>query len=427
MAALEEVRNTNIMGRAADFHRAYLSLIDKSFVGVLGDDLMDADLARHENFMRQAIALARRAWGDTHPNPMVGSLIVENDQVVAEGWHARDGGSHAERVALADLGRAPNQGATLYVTLEPCSTHGRTGACCDAIIESGIKRVVVGATDPNPDHAGAGYARLRAAGVEVITGVCERVCADLNLIFNQWITTGLPLLAGKIATTLDGKIACRTGHSKWITGEEARADVHRWRRLFPAIAAGAMTVLADNPRLTARVDGAKEWCPWRFVFDGLLRTMGGLHPPQVYTDEFHERTIVVTTPHGGMGYVRKLRDMGVKVWVLDSPSQRVNFTDFRRRCAEEKITGVYVEGGAHLLSELLRGRELDYLFNYRAPMFFADDKARGVFNGLRTENVQQAVRIRDVITEVLGEDSLVRGHVAYPSKLSVDETVFGIG
>ncbi|RRJ94486.1 bifunctional diaminohydroxyphosphoribosylaminopyrimidine deaminase/5-amino-6-(5-phosphoribosylamino)uracil reductase RibD [Opitutaceae bacterium TAV4] len=388
---------------------------------------MEADLARHECFMWQALALARRAWGNTHPNPMVGAIIVEDGAVAAEGWHARDGGPHAERVALAALGRAPKPGATLYVTLEPCSTHGRTGACCDAIIEAGIRRVVVGATDPNPDHAGAGYARLRAAGVEVITGVRERECADLNLIFNQWITTGLPLLAGKIATTLDGKIACRTGHSKWITGEAARADVHRWRRLFPAIAVGAMTVLADDPRLTARPADGGEWCPWRFVFDGLLRTLGGPRLPQVYTDGHRERTIVVTTPHGGMGYVRKLREMGVAVWVLDAPTQRVNFADFRRRCAEEKITGVYFEGGAQLLSELLRSRELDYLFNYRAPLLFADDKARSVFTGLRTESVQQAVRIQGATTEVHGEDSLVRGHVVYPSKLSVDETAFGIG
>ncbi len=377
--------------------------------------------------MRQALALARRAWGRTHPNPMVGALIVEDGAVVAEGWHAQDGGPHAERAALAALKRAPRPGATLYVTLEPCSTHGRTGACCDAIIEAGIKRVVAGATDPNPEHEGAGFARLRAAGVEVIAGVCERECTDLNIIFNRWITTGQPLLAGKIATTLDGKIACRTGHSKWITGEQARADVHRWRRLFPAIAAGAMTVLADDPRLTARPVGEDEWCPWRFVFDGLLRTVGGVSLPQVYTDDFRERTIVVTTQHGGMGYVRKLRQMGVTVWVLDSPSQRVNFADFRRRCAEGKITGVYFEGGAYLLSELLRSRELDYLFNYRAPLLFADDKARSVFTGLRTESIQQAVRIQNSITDVLGEDSLVRGHVVYPAKLSVDETAFGIG
>ena len=228
--------------------------------------------------------------------------------MVGEGAHAQDGGPHAERLALLARGKAPRPGATLYVTLEPCSSHGRTGACTDAIIAAGIKRVVVGATDPDPRHCGRGFEILRAAGIEVITGVLERECTDLNLIFNHWITTGGPLIAAKVATTLDGKIACRTGESKWITNEAARADVHRWRRMFPSIAVGAMTILKDNPRLTARRAGEPEWSPWRFVFDGLLRTVVDKSPPAVFTDEFRDRTIVVTTPHGGLGYVRKLRD-----------------------------------------------------------------------------------------------------------------------
>ena len=242
-----------------------------------------------EFFMRRALALARSVWGNTHPNPMVGALIVEDGHVVAEGATAPDGGPHAERLALLNRGKTPRPGAALYVTLEPCSTQGRTGACTDAVIASGIKRVVVGATDPNPAHAGRGFEVLRAAGIEVISGVLERECADLNLIFNHWITHDGPMLAAKVASTLDGKIACRTGESKWITNEHSRADVHRWRRLFPGIAVGAMTVLKDNPRLTARREGEPEWCPLRFVFDGLLRTVVDKNLPAVFTDEFRER------------------------------------------------------------------------------------------------------------------------------------------
>ena len=379
-----------------------------------------------EVFMRRALDLARQAWGQTHPNPLVGAVIVEEGAVVAEGFHAQDGGPHAERVALAKLGRAPKPGATLYVTLEPCSTHGRTGACCDAIRAAGIRRVVAGATDPNPEHAGKGFDLLRASGVEVASGVLAGECADLNLIFNHWIARGGPLLAAKVAVTLDGKIACRTGESKWITGEAARADVHRWRRYFPGIAVGAMTVMKDNPRLTARLADGEEWCPRRFVFDGLLRTVSDKNLPQVYTDAFRERTIVVTTPHGGMGYVRKLRDLGVTVWVIDTPTQRVSFADFRRRCVEEKITGVYFEGGAQLISELIRAKELDYLFAYRAPMLFGDDKAKGVFSGLRPERVDQAVRLAGVRQETFGDDALTRGRVAYPETLLLDETAFGL-
>ncbi len=376
--------------------------------------------------MRRAIALARQAWGRTHPNPLVGAVIVEAGEIVAEGFHAQDGGPHAERVALASLGRAPKAGAILYVTLEPCSTHGRTGACCDAIRTAGIRRVVVGATDPNPAHAGHGFEVLRAAGVEVVTGVLAAECADLNLIFNHWIATGGPLLAAKMAVTLDGKIACRTGESRWITGEAARADVHMWRRYFPGIAAGAMTILKDNPKLTARTADGETWCPLRVVFDGLLRTMGEAHLPEVYTDDYRERTVVVTTPHGGMGYVRKLRDLGVQVWVLDTPTQRVSFAEFRKRCAQEKVGGVYFEGGARLVSELVRARQLDYLFTYRAPVLFADDKARTMFTGLRPERLDQAVRLTEVRNEVFGDDSLMRGRVGYPEKLLLDETVFGV-
>jgi diaminohydroxyphosphoribosylaminopyrimidine deaminase/5-amino-6-(5-phosphoribosylamino)uracil reductase len=381
---------------------------------------------QHETFMRRALALAQSVWGTTHPNPMVGAVIVEDGHVVAEGATAPDGGPHAERLALLNRGKTPRPGATLYVTLEPCCTHGRTGACTDAIIASGIKRVVVGATDPFPAHAGRGYEVLRAAGIEVITGVLERECHDLNLVFNHWATTGGPMFAGKAAATLDGKIACRTGESKWITSEASRADVHRWRKLFPGIAVGAMTILKDNPRLTARIAGEPEWCPWRFVFDGLLRTVVDKNLPAVFTDEFREKTIVVTTPHGGLGYVRKLKEMGIKVWTFESPTQRVSFADFRKRCAEQRMSGVMIEGGAQLISEFLRAKQMDYLFAYHAPVLFADDKAKTIFSGLRPEKVDQAVRLADVKHEVFEGDVLMRGRLVYPEKMFVDETVFGV-
>ncbi len=380
-------------------------------------------MSQHEQFMRRAIQLARGVWGTTHPNPMVGALVVEDGAIVAEGATAPAGGPHAEVNALNGLGRKPRPGAALYVTLEPCCTHGRTPPCTDAIVDAGITLVTAGATDPNPAHAGRGFELLRAAGVEVVTGVLEDDCTDLNLIFNHGMKTGGPLFAAKSGVTLDGKVATRTGDSKWITGELSRADGHRWRRLFPAIAVGAGTVLADNPRLTARgPDG--EWCPWRFVFDGLLRTVTDKAMPTLYTDEFHERTIVVTTPHGGLGYVRKLNALGVKTWVLPGQSPKVNFRDFRARCAAEGITGVFFEGGSQLLSELLQARELDYLFTYHAPVLFADDKGKSILRGLRTETLAEAIRLERVRHEVHGDDSLMRGFVKYPPKINVDEATF---
>jgi len=381
----------------------------------------------HEQFMQRALELARRGWGTTHPNPMVGAVIVEEGRIVAEGFHAQDGGPHAEKAALAALGRMPKPGATLYVTLEPCSTAGRTGACTEAIKAAGISCVVVGTTDPFPAHAGRGFAVLREAGIEVVAGVLERDCQDLNLIFNHWAAKNTPLLASKSAVTLDGKIATRTGESKWITGEEARADVMRWRRLFPAIAVGAGTAMKDNPKLTARIAGQEEWCPVRFVFDGLLRSAADRNTPQLYNDAFRDRTIVVTTPHGGLGYVRKLRDMGIQVWVLPSPTQRVSIVDFRAKCAEEKISGVYFEGGAHLVSELLALHELDYMFIYRAPVLLADEKAKSGYLGLRADRLDQALRLTDVRHEHFGDDQLMRGRIVYPPKLQIDETVFSLG
>ncbi|HUL51943.1 MAG TPA: bifunctional diaminohydroxyphosphoribosylaminopyrimidine deaminase/5-amino-6-(5-phosphoribosylamino)uracil reductase RibD [Opitutaceae bacterium] len=380
----------------------------------------------HERFMRRALEMARQGWGTTHPNPMVGAVIAEHGEVVAEGFHAKDGEPHAEIMALHNLRRLPRPGATFYVTLEPCSTQGRTGACTSAMIAAGVKHVVAGTVDPNPAHAGRGFEVLRAAGVEVTEGVLADDCADLNLIFNHWITTQTPLLAAKAAVTLDGKIATRTNDSAWITGEAARTDVHRWRRLFPAIAVGAGTVLSDDPSLTSRL-GETVWCPVRFIFDGLLRTVVEKSLPKVYTDEYKHRTIVVTTPHGGLGYMRKLQAQGVEVWNLPSSTMRAPLGEFRKRCAEAGITGVYFEGGAQIISELIQFRQLDYLFIYRAPVLLGDERAKAVFKGLRTERLVNAVRLENVRHASFGSDQLMRGRVAYPEKLQVDETTFSLG
>lgn len=373
--------------------------------------------------MRRALELARLAWGRTHPNPMVGAVIVEDGRIVAEGHHREDGAPHAEREALAALGRPPKPGATLYSTLEPCSTAGRTGACTEAILAAGLKRVVVGAADPNPAHAGRGFDVLRQAGVEVTVGTLGKECEDLNLIFNHWIVRGEPLIAAKLAMTLDGRTATRTGQSQWITGEAARADVHRWRRLFPAIAVGGTTVLKDKPRLTARPPGEPEWCPWRIVFDGLLRTFPPepAELPRLYTDEFRERTIVVTTPWAGRGVARRLRDRGVQVWMFESPNRHASLEEFRQRCAAAGIQGVYLEGGVRLVSDFIVQRRIDYLFLYRAPTLFADAQAKPVVEGLRTEKLGEALRLADLRHEVLGEDTLVRGRLVYPAELERDE------
>ena len=366
----------------------------------------------HGAFMQRALEAARRGWGDTHPNPMVGAIIVEDGRVVADGFHARAGEPHAEVMALRNLGRKPALGATLYVTLEPCSTTGRTPPCVEAIMRAGLRRVVVGATDPNPRHAGRGFEILRKAGVEVTSGVMAEECADLNLIFNHWITTGRPLFAGKIATTLDGRVATRAGESQWITGAAARRDAMRWRRLFPAVGAGAGTVLADNPRLTSRMGGS-EWRPTRLIFDRSLRTAAGKKVPRVYGDAGMGKVIVVSGPAPEKKLRAKLEKLGVGVWALPADGPKY-FTALREKCAAAGLTGVLLEGGPGLLSAFLAAGELDYLFAYRAPKFFADTEAKAALTGPARPKLADAYTLAEARHAILGDDQLVRGRIVYP-------------
>jgi diaminohydroxyphosphoribosylaminopyrimidine deaminase / 5-amino-6-(5-phosphoribosylamino)uracil reductase len=364
-----------------------------------------------EAHMAHALALARRAWGETSPNPLVGAVIVEDGRVVAEGWHDRDGGPHAERVALAALGRRPKPTATLYVTLEPCSTHGRTGACCDAIRAAGITRVVVAAEDPNPAHAGRGLEVLRAAGVAVTAGVRAEEATELNLIFNHWITRQRPLFAAKIATTQDGYSAPPAGAPHAITGEAARADVHHWRRLFPAIAVGAGTVLTDNPALTRRwrdeaTGEARETCGVRFIFDPSLRTAAARPEawPRVYTDQWRAQTVVVATAgRAEPNAARALAAAGIVVWVLLNARGAAFWTEFAARCAAARISGVYLEGGATVLGDAAAAGALDYVFWYRTE----HDAPSGTGWSGRVEWAD--ARWRDRHETRLGVDTLTRG------------------
>lgn len=360
--------------------------------------------------MARAIELARRAWGQTHPNPMVGALIVERGEVVAEGWHPAAGQAHAEVQALNALGREPAEGATLYITLEPCSTCGRTGACTAAILESGIRHVVVGAVDPNPAHAGQGLSILRDAGVEVIEGVLAQECTDLNLIFNHWIVEQSPLIAAKMAVTLDGKFSAASGHSEWVTGETARADVMRWRRYFPAIAVGANTVLNDDPSLTSRI-GDTVWCPRRFVFDRSLKTVCGESLPQLYTDAHQARTVVLCGPHADETLRGKLTSRGVTLWELPEIDGQLNWPAFRQRCIEEGIIGVYVETGPTLATALIEARLADYVFMYQAPKFMSDAGVKAIGSDRVTQSMSAAIHLYNVRHAILGEDILTRGNL----------------
>ncbi|MCC5835179.1 MAG: bifunctional diaminohydroxyphosphoribosylaminopyrimidine deaminase/5-amino-6-(5-phosphoribosylamino)uracil reductase RibD [Opitutales bacterium] len=373
---------------------------------------MNADL----KFMAEAIAAARKAWGNTHPNPAVGAVIVQGDRVVARGYTQPVGGDHAEIRALKDF---REQGATvdahtvLYVTLEPCSTEGRTGACTDAILGSGIRRVVIGAIDPNPAHRGRGVALLQKSGLSVTSGVLESECTDLNLIFNHWVSTGKPFIAAKIATTLDGRIATRGGLSKWITGPKAREDVMRWRSYFPAIAVGSGTVLADDPQLTIRQQGEPERSPQRFIFDRNLVTFRD-ERPKVYTDGFASQTIVVTPEARRTAAEAFSQKFGIQIWSLNEQNGDGGIQAFLDHCIEANIYGVYIEGGAHLLSGFLRAKALHYLFCYRAPKLLGDHSALAPFFGREPASMAESVQLAEVKHESFGDDQLMRGFLRYP-------------
>lgn len=373
---------------------------------------MSKELISDQAYMQRAIELARKAWGQTHPNPMVGALIVEAGEIVAEGWHVAAGEAHAEVAALRVLGRLPKPGAVLYVTLEPCSTCGRTGACTDAIIASGLRKVVVGATDPNPLHAGAGFDRLREAGVEVVSGICEAACSDLNLIFNHSIRSGHALMAMKMATTLDGKFSAANGHSQWVTGDAAREDVMAWRRYFPAIAVGAETALTDDPSLTSRL-GDEIWCPRRIIFDRQLRTAGV--ELRVYTDAHAASTIVFCTCEAEENKIAWLRQRGVRVEV--TPTNVSGYPDLRyvsRWLMEAGIAGLYIEAGPSLATGLLEAEILDYVFVYTAAKFICDSAARGIGKERQTNHMSAAIELSEVQHASFGNDFLIRGWLKGP-------------
>lgn len=362
-----------------------------------------------EAYMRIALDEARKGWGQTGTNPMVGAVIVEAGQIVSYGYHARFGGPHAEIEALKNLGRKPASDAVFYVTLEPCSSTGKTGPCTQAIIESGIRKVVVGTIDPDQRHQGRGIALLKSEGIRTEVGVLEGACEDLNLIFNFHAKNDRPLFAAKTATTLDGKTSTRSGNSQWITGEEARRDVMQWRRYFPAIAVGSGTALADNPSLTSRLEGSID-CGIRFIFDRRLRTIEQLDTLQVYNDAFKSNTILVCGDNADVPPV--LKSKGIRFWKL--PLEKALFWKrFSEKCHEASIQGVYFEGGPGLLSDLLGHRQLDYLFAYRAPKFLADSNAPEFIQGQKVDQMSDAYVLENVQHGTFGNDQLTRGFIHY--------------
>jgi len=310
--------------------------------------------------MQQALQLARRGLGQTSPNPAVGAVLVRSGKVIGHGWHKHAGGPHAEIYALTG---SKTRGATLYVTLEPCCTHGRTPPCTAAIIAAGIRRVVVAARDPNPRHNGRGLAVLRRAGIRCAAGLLAAEAARLNSAFNKWITTGQPLVIAKAALSLDGQMATQTGDSKWITSDRARREAHKLRSHADAVLVGAGTVIADNPSLTLR-HGVRGRQPWRIVVDARGRCP---RTANLFTDAHRHRTIVGTTAFAPAAWRRALALLGVTVLVLPAKQRRADLSVLLAELGRMEITSILAEGGGELLGALFTARLVDQVAFFFAP------------------------------------------------------------
>lgn len=360
--------------------------------------------------MSHAIHLAKKVWGQTGTNPMVGAVIVDKGQVVSEGYHQRSGSKHAEIIALESYEGTPKEETTLFITLEPCSTEGRTGACTAAIIASGIKRVVIGTLDPNPLHSGGGITLLESAGITVKVGVLEKECREMNMIFNHWIVHKRPLCALKLAMTLDGCMAASTGHSKWVTGETARNDVMHWRQLFPAIAVSQNTVSADNPKLTSRL-GDQVFCSRRFVFNRELRDLDEYKKYHLFTDDFKSATTVVYGDKASRADVQALEASGIDSWKISESEGKLDIREFLKLCSEKEIPGIYIEPGPKLATHFITNRWADYLFIYQSPKLLMDQKGYSLGDDRFSQFMDESIHLIDVKRDQFGEDALIRGYL----------------
>jgi len=356
-------------------------------------------------YMRQALGIAQYATGRTSPNPLVGAVIVKDGHIVGQGWHRQAGTPHAEIHALAQAGELA-KGATIYVTLEPCSHYGRTGPCTDALIEAGIKKAVVAMTDPNPEVSGNGLTRLRSAGIEVVEGILAAEAAKLNEVFIKWITTGMPFGVLKIAMSLDGKIAAYTGHSQWITGSSARAYVHKLRDIYDGILVGSGTVLADDPLLTSRLpEGGQN--PVRIIVDSMARTP---LTANVITDK-QAPTLIAVSQAAPLEKVAALRGHGVEVLVLEQTPQGLNLRQLFKILGERHITSIFVEGGATINASLLAANLIDKVYCFIAPKIIGGQTALSPVGGTGVERVDQAILLEDITTQTIGTDILVNGYI----------------
>jgi diaminohydroxyphosphoribosylaminopyrimidine deaminase/5-amino-6-(5-phosphoribosylamino)uracil reductase len=361
----------------------------------------------NSDYMRLALRLARRGYGTTSPNPMVGAVLVKGGEIIGRGWHHRAGQPHGEIEAIQDATRRGNslKGATLYVTLEPCSTHGRTPPCTDAILKAGIKHVIFGATDPNRQHRGKGFEILKRGGINVIAGVLAEECEQLNEAFNHWIVHRTPFVTVKAAMTLDGKIATAAGESKWITGNKARAYGMKLRQGADAILVGINTILADDPSLTARSLKSEEGHALRrMILDSQARTP---LKAKVVSDQYARLTTIVASRSAPAKRVSELSKRTNVIVAPATPRSGIALRWLLRRLGAENVTSLLVEGGGEVnASFLVQGLAQRVAFFYAPKILGGRDSVRAVA-GKGIMRLDQALRLTSVQYRTLGPDLLM--------------------
>ncbi len=372
----------------------------------MGTSQKDSDI----RYMRRALQLAKRGYGKVSPNPMVGAVLVKNGKIIGEGWHQKAGCPHAEVNAFLDASEKGNstKDAELYVTLEPCSTTGRTPPCTKAIIKSQVSRVVVACLDPNPAHAGNGLRILEQHGLEVLTGTLETEAQSLNRAFFHWICHEQPRVTIKAAMTLDGKIATASGQSKWITGPEARRHAMKLRYGMDAILVGIETVRADDPSLTVRLGKSHQPSKnlRRIVLDSRARIP---LKSKLLSDEWKDWTCVVVSKSASKESVQKIQSK-VKVWI--SPNEdRIDLVWLMNQLGKEKVTSLLVEGGGEVNAAFLRLGLVNAVSFYYAPKILGGTSARRAIGGMGAQSFIEATHLSDVKWQKQGEDLVMQAEV----------------
>ncbi len=361
---------------------------------------------KDEFYLARCLQLALKGKGYVSPNPMVGCVIVKDNKIISEGYHAKYGEAHAEVNAIKNAVESV-EGATLYVNLEPCVHYGKTPPCVDLIIESKIKRVVIGTVDPNPLVNGKGIEKLKKAGIEVKVGVLEEESKKLNEAFIKYITKKIPFVALKIAQTIDAKIADIEGNAKWITSEQSLHFVHRLRSEYDAVLIGSRTAKLDNPNLTVRLVSGRN--PFRVVLDSTLSLPLELN---LFSDEFKDKTIVFTSRlsfKNKREKIEKLDSLGIEIIPVKSSRKKLDLMDVLTKLAEREIASVLVEGGGKILTEFIKRNLADKIYVFIAPKILGDGVPSISKIGIRS--IRDIITLKEISIQTFGNDVLITGYL----------------